>query len=258
MGYRMQHIDRKRLGALLCKHSTQEQLDIQYLINNLRYVTTVELLSEIRKVIELYVRSHQKFYIYDNGYKWGSENWLTVEFYEMLGKPQIITKGDLSYLPKGVRILIIDDCVYSGGNIGRTLNDLRRNMRPPYCVDLILGFATRSGLDYLRKLSNTHNVTLNAMVGQYTPSITEIVQRDMYPMNWSFFDSICCLEPNNHDHYDDKPFEDLAIIFFEYKIAAYNSTVKGLLNKIMDEPTVDVVTASAAKKNILVPFVNVE
>ncbi len=245
----MEQFESKILGEYLSKYSAAERSHIEYLLRNSKYIPLSELLGKLDTLIEIYMSKHENFYLYENQYKWGSENWLATVFYDKLKRPQIVTSRWRS--KKEPTILIIDDCIHSGGNIGRTINDITVGFQGTKVnIDVICAYSTRSGAEYVMSQSMGQN--LNLYIGEYIPNVVEIVQRDMYQMDWKFFNKICF-----HDwgHFgksrDDEPIEAISLIWFEHKMPAHNSRISGILKNIVSEaPKTQYVTESKKKKGM--------
>ncbi len=253
----MEHLSKKKVGAYLAKFNTQHRIHLQFILENTRFIPTSELLDNLRRILSEYkIRAaehkQETFYLYDNGYKWGSENWLAVEFYELLGKPIVVHEKDLSLLPKGSRLLIIDDCIYSGGNIGRSIDDIVGGTGGNVHTDIIVGYSTKNGMDYVIKQSK-NCLSSSVKVGEMIPSIVDVVFQLMYDMDWTFFNDICCT-CDSYNKPVDRPFEHIALVWFEYKLACFNSTIRGILENVIDEPDRSIVSKSAEKKDIFVRF----
>lgn len=249
------HINTYRLGSYLSKFTSQEQMHLLFIFNNSAYYTSDELIMNLNKILLGFVG--KKLYIYDNGYKWGSENWLATEFYELLDKPLIVTQDKLRDLPKDSNLLIIDDCIYSGGNISRSVDDILESISTSINIDVVVGYGTSAGCNLIAKYFrdyDKHNCKLSLHVHKKIPTITEIVNRDMYQMDWAFFNKIFCAETYRYECPNNEPFQDIALIWFDYKIAAYNSTISCLLVRITEVSKPKLISDSKKKEHMFIKF----
>lgn len=234
----MDRVDTKKLNKMLMRYSSNEQDQIKYILSNARYITLNEMFEVLDRLIMRYGQEHKVFYIYENGYKWGSENWLSEIYYEKLNSPKVLRKNIVPPDDKP-HILIIDDCIHSGGNIGRTVSDIARSFYNRNCeIDIVCPYATENGCNYIKGLTRQK---VNMFIGEYILDIREIVTRDGYPMDWDFFNKICYY--NHTDKIEDfyvvkgRPFQKITTVWFEHKMPAFNSSISMLLLDLVEMPT---------------------
>lgn len=249
-------LNKSKLRSYLTEFNDVEQRHIKFIVDNTLYITTKMLLSRLRTVLTKHILPKRDFVLYDNYEKWGSENWLMTELYDFLGKPPVIKYPDLRKVTKPIHLLIIDDCIYSGGNMCHSLHkiialiDDSNNLSfKDITIDIVTGFSTLHGFQKVLNCQTDIQVYLSCY--ERYNSIMELVNMYNYPMDWKFFNDICCpYDDSFYTKYDDKPFNNLGLIWFEHKLAAYNSTVSCILCHITDL-TSTVVRDSFARYNEL-------
>ena len=187
----------------------------------------------------------------------GSENWLCTELYEYMGKPLVVKKGDVV---NGMRILIIDDAIFSGGNIGRSLTDIFKCVNK-INVTVIVAITIFNGYSYLHSLHYKYSYNkcfgLSVECGKRNLSVREIFGRTL-PIK--FINHICMTDHAErhsvtvHKEYQyridaNKLFEDIGVIWFEHKMPAHNSSASGILEQVVHiEPDRSIIEHNMQKK----------
>jgi hypoxanthine phosphoribosyltransferase len=206
------------------------------------------------RAVKSYAEAHDSFYLYENGYKWGSENWLATIYYEKLKSPVICKRLQLRNI-SNARILVIDDCIHSGGNLGRTVRDMLLELKPVkernVHIDIICAYGAREGCEYVA--SRGDNITL--FIGEYLPDLVTLAESDNFKIDWRFINRICYRQymvkfVEDLGEETDEPFDKITTVWFEHKLPAFNSCISGILSHILEsEPDRSIVEESIALKD---------
>lgn len=94
---------------------------IRYLLDNTRYILYSEFSQKLEDTylsFEKLIKDLEEFHILVSGDKFGSEVWVLAHIYDRISKLKGF-KGIITHFDETTtNIVIIDDCIYSGGNIG--------------------------------------------------------------------------------------------------------------------------------------------
>lgn len=98
---------------------------IRYLLDNTRYILYSEFSQKLEDTylsFEESIKDLEEFHILVSGDKFGSEVWVLAHIYDKISKLKGF-KGIITHFDETTKnIVIIDDCIYSGGNIGSFIN----------------------------------------------------------------------------------------------------------------------------------------
>jgi hypothetical protein len=221
------------------------------------------------------MRNEKKRFILQLGDdKWGSEHWLSIYFYDDLGRPHVVS--DLSKLNKGTYdILILDDCIYSGIHLVGLIDGSTYDLSQKLGVDrekfkengIILNFhiicalSTKQGIETIEDVGKYIHMNVNLYIGNMMETISDIVSKDNYNMNWKVYNDL--IEPRNNpelikvlgDEYKQKtdgPLYNSTTVWLEHKIANRFGSIPEIIEPVMkNKPDRSKIEESEQYKDIL-------
>lgn len=221
------------------KNSNKEVLQIvKKIIKNTTYISNKVFFEYLRKNIKYLlsiIGQRKVIYVYiekNTDYKHKSNYWLYTYLKKYLQssiKIKIITsKSNLSKLKKDDYIIFIDDCIYSGHQLGSTIalfvDNIKNKLNIKVNLFVLVPFISPEGLQYIKQIFNynaTNNFKLIFTKYIFKLKISNKILTDyeITTIN-KYYPRVKKIDDSTTNYFNDKYF-----IYFNHKLADGTSTI---------------------------------
>ena len=216
---------------------------VKKIIKNTKYIKNGVFFKHLKKNIKSLfekIKYHKSIYIFVDEYdKKRSNYWLYTHLKKIL-KVELIPvnyQSDLSMLKKDDYVIFIDDCIFSGHQLGALIanfQDINKDkIKEKVNLFVLVPFISKEGSDYIKMVFNSNNELkkYKLIFNKYSYKLklsNKILTTDEIDLMNKYYPRVKIIEDSARHYFNDKYF-----IYFQHKLADGTSTIplfyKGLV-----------------------------
>lgn len=243
------NLNKRNITKFIEQANSETKPIISKIIKNTMYVTINKFLRLFLKNLKTFLKNYNKKVLYifienRKGFKEKSNYWLYEYIKRILPAFTInlITNfnDDLSKFNEDDYILFIDDCIYSGHQLGSNIaslisyNESKSKIINYTNIFILVPFISLEGMNYINQVfaennqDNKFKLYYNKFIIKPINTNDLLTQKEIEIMNKYYPKKIYGLE-NSGNHY----FQDKSLIYFQHKLADIQSTIPLFYNGLV-------------------------
>lgn len=259
------NLNKSNIAKFIEQANSETKPIISKIIKNTMYITINKFLHIFLRNLKAFLRNYKKKVLYifienRKGFKEKSNYWLYEYIKEILPtyKINLISDyyDDLSKLDENDYILFIDDCIYTGHQLGGNIasliyyNESKLKINNYTNIFVLVPFISLDGMNYINQVfaennqDNKFRLHYNKFIIKPVNTNDLLTQEEIETMTKYYPKKIYGLEKSG-SHY----FEDKSLIYFQHKLADMQSTIPLFYNGLVPNDSNLEILMSITKDN---------
>lgn len=259
------NLNKRNIEKFINRANEETKPIISKIIKNTLYITINKFLKLFLRNLKVFLRNYKKKVLYIfidkiQGYKQKSNYWLYEYIKEKLPTYVIHLISNFNYdlqnFDEDDYILFIDDCIYSGNQLGGQIanfiyyNESKMKINNYTNIFVLVPFIASTGMNYLNEIFKDNNednkfrLHYNKFIIKPINTDDLLTRKEIDIMNKYYPQKIYGLE-NSGSHY----FESKSLIYFQHKIGDLQSTIPLFYNGLIPNDSNLEILMSITKDN---------
>jgi len=244
---------------------------VKKLIRNTKYVSNKEFFHKLNINIKDLLKKtkyHKVIYVYFNDNTKTSNYWL-YSYLKKILKSKIVPinsySDEIKTLKKDDYVVFIDDCIYTGHQLGGTIAgfifDIKEQIKHKLNIFVLVPYISMEGRKFIKMVfkNNNEEKKYKLFFSKYAcklKSTTKVLTKDEIELMNNYYPRVKLMEYDSARRY----FEDKELVYFQHKLADGTSTIplfyKGLVPNKHNLEILSNYTEDDFNKLMIYPLIN--
>lgn len=238
-------LNKKNIKEFINNSDIETKKIVKKIIRNTKYVSNKEFFHLLKKNIKYLLKKtkyHKVVYVYVDEKNTKTSNYWLYSYLKKILKSKVVPIKDFSdnvkTLKKDDYVVFIDDCVYTGHQLGATIANfifnIKENIKHKLNIFALVPYISIDGKKYIKMLfkNNNEEKKYRLFFSKYAyklKSTTKVLTKEEIELMNNYYPRIKLMENDSTRRY----FEDKQLVYFQHKLADGTSTIplfyKGLV-----------------------------
>jgi hypothetical protein len=236
-------LNKKNIKNFINNSDIEIKQIVKKIIRNTKYVSNKDFFYKLNKNIKHLLektKNNKVIYVYINENNTKTSNYWLYSYLKKILKSKLITinSSNIKTLKKDDYVVFIDDCIYSGNQLGGIIAgfmyDNKEQIKYKLNIYVLVSYISTDGKKFIKTVfkNNNEQKKYKLFFNKYVyklKSTTKILTKEEIELMNAYYPRIKLMDIDSRRQY----FEDKQLIYFQHKLADGTSTIslfyKGLV-----------------------------